>query len=116
MRRGFTLLELLLVVIVLAIVASMVFGLMHFVESSRIDAAQGRIFTLGLEVENQTAKKGFPPSTLADVAKALNEPEWVKDHWGNPIQYTVNGKQFRLWSCGSDGVSGTPDDLEYKKR
>jgi prepilin-type N-terminal cleavage/methylation domain-containing protein len=115
MRRGFTLLEVLLVVIVLAILASMIFGLMHFVESSRIEVARGRIFTLGIEVENQIAKKGFPPAALADVAKAIQQPEWVKDAWENTVQYTVNGKQFKLWSFGPDGVSGTADDIVFKR-
>jgi prepilin-type N-terminal cleavage/methylation domain-containing protein len=115
MRRGFTLLEVLLVVIVLAILASMLFGLMHFVESSRIEVARGRIQSLGFEVGNQVAVKGFPPATLAEAAKAIQQPEWVKDAWDNPVQYTVNGKQFKLWSFGPDGVSGTADDIVFKR-
>ena len=114
-QKGFTLLELLLVIAVLAILASMAFALMHFVESSRISAAEGRIQALGLEVENQVAVKGFPPATIAIVAAGIKEPDWAKDHWDNPIQYTVNGKQFRLWSCGPDRVSGTADDIAYKR-
>ena len=112
---GFTLLEVLLVVVVLAILASMLFGLMHFVDSSRVTVAEGRINALGLEVEKQIGLKGFPPATLATVATAIKEPGWVQDDWGNAIQYTVNGKQFKLWSFGPDGVSGTRDDILYKR-
>ena len=114
-RNGFTLLEVLVVIVVLAILASMAFGLMHFLESGRITAAEGRIHALGLEVENQVAVKGFPPAAIAAAAAAIQQPEWVKDAWDKPIQYTVNGKQFKLWSCGPDGVSGTSDDIAYKR-
>ena len=114
-RKGFTLLEVLLVVIVLAILASMLFGLMHFVDSSRSTVAEGRIHTLGLEVEKQIGLKGSPPATLAVVATAIQQADWVNDPWGNAIQYTVNGKQFKLWSFGPDGVSGTRDDILYKR-
>ena len=68
-----------------------------------------------LEAGNQVAVKGFPPATLAAVAAAIQQPDWVNDSWGNPLQYTVNGKQFKLWSCGPDGVSGTSDDIAYKR-
>ena len=42
MRRGFTLLEVLAVVVILAVLASMAFGMMHFVESARIGDTEGR--------------------------------------------------------------------------
>ena len=114
-RKGFTLLEVLVVIVVLAILASMAFALMHFVESSRIEVARGRIQALGFEAGNQVAVKGFPPATIAALAAAIQQPEWVKDAWDNPIQYIVNGRQFKLWSCGPDGVSGTSDDVAYKR-
>jgi general secretion pathway protein G len=115
MRKGFTLLEVLLVVVVLAILASMLFGLMHFVESSRIYAAEARVEALGMAASNQAVVKGFPPPTIAVVAQSISEPGWVTDQWGNAIQYTVNGKEFKLWSFGPDGVSGTADDIVYKR-
>lgn len=112
---GFTLVEVLIVIVVIAILASIMFGLMHFVESSRIMAAEGRVQALGEAAANQVAVKGFPPAKLVDVAKSINEPDWAVDHWNNPIQYTVTGRQFKLWSSGPDGVSGTADDIRYKR-
>ena len=32
-----------------------------------------------------------------------------------PLEYAVAGKEFKLWSCGPDGVSGTRDDIHYEK-
>jgi hypothetical protein len=28
----------------------------------------------------------------------------------------VSGKEFRLWSCGPDGRSGTGDDIVFKNK
>jgi general secretion pathway protein G len=122
MRKGFTLLEVLLVVVVLAILASMVFGMMHFVESSRIDATKGRVLILGQAVAKYQSVKGYLPARLEDLApKTLDEPGWMNggkfvDGWDRPIEYAIVGSEFKVWSCGPDGVSGTPDDLRYKNR
>jgi prepilin-type N-terminal cleavage/methylation domain-containing protein len=122
MRKGFTLLEVLAVVVVLAILASMVFGLMRFVETGRITDTDGRVHTIGIKVAEHQKAKGFLPAKLEDLApKTLDQPAWMNggmfvDSWDRPIQYAVTGGEFRVWSCGPDGVSGTPDDLRYKNR
>lgn len=117
-KQGFTLVEVLIVIVVLAVLASMMFGMMHFAESSRIVDTEGRILTLGLEVGGQIARKGAPPATLEELK--LDQPSWMKDgkfvdNWDRPFEYAVAGKQFTLWSLGPDGVSGTADDLRYRK-
>jgi prepilin-type N-terminal cleavage/methylation domain-containing protein len=122
MRKGFTVLEVLLVVVVLAILASMAFGLMHLVESRRIDATKSRVLILGQAVAKYQQVKGYLPPRLEDLApKTLDEPDWMNggkfvDSWDRPIEYAVLGNEFKLWSCGPDGVSGTLDDLRYKNR
>jgi hypothetical protein len=37
------------------------------------------------------------------------------DGWNRPLEYSVTGKKVRIWSCGPDGISGTPDDIEGLK-
>jgi general secretion pathway protein G len=119
-RKGFTLLEVLMVIVILSILASMTFGLLHVVESARISAAEGRVHTLGTQAATVAGLKGFPPATLEELAPRLEKPDWMKngkfvDAWERPFEYHVDGKQFRLWSCGPDGISGTEDDLPYKR-
>jgi general secretion pathway protein G len=119
-RKGFTLLEVLVVIVVIAVLASMVFGLMSYIESARISDTEGRVMTLGFEVGGHMAAKGSPPATLEEFTKRLNQPRWMKDgkfvdSWDRPFGYTVNGKKFELWSFGPDGVSGTADDVRYKR-
>ena len=74
MRKGFTVLEVLLVVVVLAILASMAFGLMHLVESRRIDATKSRVLILGQAVAKYQQVKGYLPPRLEDLApKTLDD-------------------------------------------
>ncbi|HUR37920.1 MAG TPA: prepilin-type N-terminal cleavage/methylation domain-containing protein [Planctomycetota bacterium] len=119
-RKGFTLLEVLMVVVVLSILASMSFGLLRVVENSKIAAVEGRVHTLGIQASTVAGLTGFPPATLEDLAPKLEKPEWIKDGkfvdaWEHPLMYRVDGKKFRLWSCGPDGISGTDDDLPYRR-
>ena len=65
----------------------------------RVEKLDGRLtYVFG------AAKKGGPALLRA-----------IKDAWENTVQYTVTGKQFKLWSFGPDGVSGTADDIVYKR-
>ncbi|HLY09105.1 MAG TPA: prepilin-type N-terminal cleavage/methylation domain-containing protein [Planctomycetota bacterium] len=118
-RKGFTLLEVLMVLVVLAIVASIGFGILRFVDGARISATHSRVHELGIQAGTVAGLRGFPPATLEELAPRLGRPEWMKDgrfvdSWDRPIEYRVDGKTFRVWSWGPDGVSGTPDDIAYK--
>jgi prepilin-type N-terminal cleavage/methylation domain-containing protein len=119
-RKGFTLLEVLMVIVVLTILASLSFGLLRVAESSRIRLAQNQVDSLGFQASKAAGLKGFPPETLEELAPKVERPDWMKggkfvDAWERPIEYRVEGKKFRLWSCGPDGISGTDDDLSYKR-
>src|SRR5262249_53544521 len=103
---------------ILAILASLAFGWLHFVENARVTLTENRVHTLGVEAASVTGLKGFPPAALEDLAPRLERAIPMKDGkfvdaWDRPFEYRVEGKKFRLWSCGPDGVSGTADDLHY---
>ena len=122
MRKGLTLLEILTVMIILAVLASMIFGYMNFVETARVRETETRVLLIGQAVEKYRLVKGFLPASLVELSpKTLDEPGWMNggkfvDIWDRPIQYVLQGNSFRVWSFGSDGASGTLDDIKFKNR
>lgn len=124
--RGFTLLEMLVVLVIIGLIASLV-GPQLFgrVDSSKVQVAdtqarmlRGAVETYYLEVGRlPTAQEGLsvltqPPAD--DRARArwrgpyLNEALPV-DPWGNPYVYSVPGRDampFALYSLGADGQPG----------
>ena len=119
-RRGFTLVEVLMVIIVLAVLAGMIFGMMSVIGSTKVGLTETRIHGIRCELKNHAAVKGQPPAKMEDLAAKLDQAGWMKDGkfvdaWEQPLEYRVNGKEFKLWSVGADGKSGTPDDIFYVK-
>jgi prepilin-type N-terminal cleavage/methylation domain-containing protein len=122
MRKGFTLVEVLIVIVVAAVLVGILFGMMSAVQSARITDTEGRVLLIGQSVAAFHRTQGRLPATLDELApKTLDQPRWMDggrfvDGWDHPIRYSVTGGAFRVWSMGPDGVSDTADDLRYKNR
>lgn len=118
-QRGFTLVELLLVLVILALIAGLVLpGIIGKAESAKVKAASSQISRISMSVESFYLDTGDTPSTLEDL---VNEPSGVtgwngpyiknsllKDPWGQPYQYTVPGEHgdFDIQSFGADRQRG----------
>ncbi len=125
-RRGFTLTELMLVVVIIGILAALVIPkIAGNSERARqtaatVDINGGIKSALGqYEIDN-----GFYPKSLQDLlvqpsnAKNWHGPYLDKlpvDPWGNPYIYYFPGKHnqtgYDLLSVGPDGKEGTDDDV-----
>jgi len=118
-QRGFTLVELLLVLVILALIAGLVLpGIIGKAESAKAKAASSQISRVSMSVESFYLDTGSAPSSLDDL---VNEPGGVtgwngpyikntllKDPWGQPYKYRVPGDHgdFDIWSFGADRQQG----------
>jgi len=122
-RRGFTLLELLLVLVILVVIAG--FGIQAFNGTRDRAKVQQAKITLGMlstslkqyqmEVNALPAELGALHAMPSDVdpsnwVKKLDKPV-PNDPWEHPYEYKPNGSDFELRSLGPDGQSGTTDDI-----
>ena len=115
---GFTLIEMMLVVIIIWILASMVVP--SFVGRSRQarnKAAQGDIASLGVALDLFELDNGRYPNSLGELLTGSGQQKYLKagtvpkDPWGNEYIYSGSGDTYTLKSRGADGVEGTDDDV-----
>lgn len=125
-RRGFTLLELLLVMAIIVVMASMVsFAIMRFRENSNRDAAFANIRMLSDACKAYKLDVGFFPNSLNDLIvlpTGMNQNQWrgpyldartvPMDPWGQPFVLGANnGERVLISSSGPDRQAGTNDDV-----
>lgn len=123
-RRGFTLMEVMLVLVIIAAIAGIAVVNMGSVrERAFKQTAKAEMSNLKGLISQYDLNVGSLPSTLealyeqpsdlADPSKWLRVTrEPVKpDPWGRPYEYKVNGSEFEIRSLGPDGQSGTDDDI-----
>jgi general secretion pathway protein G len=120
--HGFTLLELLVVMVIIGLLAGYV-GPRYFAQvgKSEIKAARAQIDSLDKALEQYRLDTGHFPSTeqglAALVIRQASESKWdgpylkkdvPPDPWGNPYVYKTPGEHgdFDLLSYGKDGQSG----------
>jgi len=118
---GFTLMELLIVMAILAMLAALVGpALFGNLGRGQRSAAQAQITQLTTALDTYRLDIGQYPRTLEglvenDTGRDLwNGPylrgEVPADPWGNEYQYEPQGDDFRLLSFGADGAPGGEDD------
>ncbi|HEV6966252.1 MULTISPECIES: type II secretion system major pseudopilin GspG [Roseateles] len=121
-RRGFTLLELLVVMVIIGLLAGYV-GPKFFAQigKSEVKAARAQIDGLQKALDQYRLDVGHYPSTEqglgALVTRPSDEPRWAgpylakalpRDPWGHDYQYRAPGEhgEYDLLSLGRDGRPG----------
>jgi general secretion pathway protein G len=125
-NRGFSLLEMLVVLLIIGMLAALVGPkLFTKVDSSRVQAAQvqiktfkGTLETMRLDINRfPTQDEGLQLLTHPPVDDKIRarwrgpylDEEVPLDPWGNPYQYSLpgsGGQPFALYSFGADGKRG----------
>jgi general secretion pathway protein G len=125
-RRGFTLIEILVVIVVIAILATLVApNVFQHVGTAKISTAKSQIEMLGTALDAYRLDNGQYPTTQQGLAALVTKPasgapaNWrgpylrkdiPLDPWGDPYAYTapgdVNKTGFDLVSYGADKKPG----------
>lgn len=125
-QYGFTLLELLVVMVIIGLLAGYV-GPKYFAQigKSETKTARAQIDALSKALDQYRLDAGHYPSTEQSLS-ALNsppsdEPKWQgpylqktvpNDPWGRPYLYKSPGEygEYDVWSLGKDGQVGGNDE------
>lgn len=116
---GFTLIELILVTVILAVLAGMVMlNLRGTSQSAKRKVALGDIKTYGTALDLFALDHNDNyPKTLQELVSGSKKylKELNKDPWGNDYVYLMPGEKypesFDMFSMGPDGQRGTEDDV-----
>jgi len=118
-QAGFTLVELLLVLVILALIAGLVLpGIIGKAESAKAKAASSQISRISMSVESFYLDTGNTPSSLEDLVSEPNgvtgwngpyiKNSLLSDPWGQPYKYKAPGDHgdFDIYSFGADRKPG----------
>ncbi|MDO1528944.1 type II secretion system major pseudopilin GspG [Fulvimonas sp. R45] len=117
--RGFTLLEMLAVIVLIGIIGTIVVRQVgHSVDKGKYGAGKAQLTTLGQDIDSYALDNGAPPRQLADLlTKPASAPNWqgpyakasqLKDPWGHDFGYQYPGEHgnYDLIFYGRDGKAG----------
>jgi general secretion pathway protein G len=128
-RAAFTLVEMLLVLVILAVLAAIVIPKFSGrSQQAKETAAKSQISSIEIALDSFEVDNGFYPAGSAGLNALIEQPNnaqnwkgpYLKkgiplDPWGNPYIYTYPGKNnsrgYDLMSPGPDGRAGGNDDI-----
>jgi len=117
--RGFTLVELLLVLMILALIGGLVLpGIIGKAEGAKVKVAASQVSRLSMAVESYYLDTGMIPQSLQQLVNdSANDNGWngpyvkkssLNDPWGREYGFRQPGEHgdFDIYSMGADGQPG----------
>jgi general secretion pathway protein G len=133
--RGFTLIEIVIVLTIISILASgAIYMLKGNVDVAQETRAEGDLQAISTQLQLYEARNMRPPTTEQGIKALVERPtteplpeRWTqlledmpKDPWGQEYKYrypaTKSKKPYDIYSIGKDGVDGNEDDIGNWKR
>jgi general secretion pathway protein G len=138
-RRGFTLIEILLVLgIIVAMASVAIFVMWPQSKGAKIDICKAMLASVGDALEAYCANIGhYPTEEEGGMDALLTKPSYqdekvgenwrgpylkheARDPWNNVLHYELTQAgsaeaqltPYKLWSNGPDGMDGTEDDIK----
>lgn len=109
-NAGFTLVELMVVIAIIAILATIVgVNVFQNIDTAGAGAAQAQIKNFKTAIVAYRLKNKKMPSSLQDLLPFMDATEIPKDPWGNDYQFKTDGSDFEIISYGADGSPGGSD-------
>jgi general secretion pathway protein G len=126
-QRGMTLLEIMIVIAILGLLASViVVAVMNQFDNAKIQTTKIKLKSLQQALHQYNVNVGDYPTQGEGLRALLNPPDGLKpmvesmpkDEWGNEILYFNPARKgsgpFEVVSKGPDGQEGTEDDIRAK--
>jgi general secretion pathway protein G len=135
--RGFTLIELVLVLTILALLMGAAITMLNkggIIEGAQEDRIHGDILTLKTALDAYFYKAGRHPTTEQGLNALVEKPtappipdrwnasmtEIPGDPWKQPYKYKYPASKskdpYDVWSVGKDGIDGNEDDVGNWKK
>ena len=121
---GFTLLEIMVVVIIIGTIAGLVgVKVLARLEEARVNASKAQMSSIKSSLDLFKMDNGFYPPTQPGLQALvgggsqfgskgyLNSDVVPMDPWQSPYQYVSDGTAFTPWSNGPDRMPQTQDDI-----
>jgi general secretion pathway protein G len=134
-RGGFTLMEVMLVIAILALlVAFVVPSYLNVAADAKIKNTQNTVMALSKVIQMYYLNVGAFPKELKDLVEKpddeavaakwrgpyLENLDQLKDSWQQDLKYKCPGEfnsaTYDLWSVGPDGQDGNEDDIANWKK
>jgi general secretion pathway protein G len=123
-RRGFTLVELMVVVVILGTLIALVGpNIWNMLFESNVSAAKTQMHNFGQAIDTYYMTNKKMPDSLQQLTETSgrNPHPFIKnippDPWNNEYEYRLlDSRNYQIRSYGEDGLAETEDDILYPEQ